>query len=97
MAPKLSRDDVLAVAALARLELTPAEIDQFSTQLARVLEFAGAIERADTAGVQPMTSPPTAATWRDDVPRPGLDRDAVLREAPAGDADAGLFSVPKVL
>ena len=97
MPPKLSRDDVLAVAALARLELSTAEIEQFAGQLAKVLEFAGAIQRADTTGIVPTASLSPEAAWREDVARPSLDRDTVIAQAPDADTNAGLFRVPKVL
>jgi Asp-tRNA(Asn)/Glu-tRNA(Gln) amidotransferase C subunit len=34
---------------------------------------------------------------REDEPRPSLDRDDVLSQAPAADRAAGLFKVPRVL
>ena len=38
-----------------------------------------------------------AEVGRDDVPAPSLDRDLVLSQAPAADAAAGIFKVPRVL
>jgi Asp-tRNA(Asn)/Glu-tRNA(Gln) amidotransferase C subunit len=38
-----------------------------------------------------------AKVGRDDVPAPSLDRDLVLSQAPAADAAAGIFKVPRVL
>ena len=98
MASKLTRDDVLRVAELARLELTDDEIARFTKQLADILTYADAVQQADTSGIPPTAHPLLIETvWRDDTPAPSLDRDAMLREAPAADRDAGLYKVPKVL
>ncbi|MEA2702462.1 MAG: aspartyl-tRNA(Asn)/glutamyl-tRNA(Gln) amidotransferase subunit [Actinomycetota bacterium] len=92
----LSRDDVVHVAVLARLDLTDEEIDTFTGQLAAVLDHAAAVAAVDTAGVAPTAHPlPLVNVLRDDVPRPGLDRDEVLAAAPAVEADR--FKVPPIL
>jgi aspartyl-tRNA(Asn)/glutamyl-tRNA(Gln) amidotransferase subunit C len=98
MAPKLTRDEVLRIATLAHLELTDSEIDLFSRQLADILTHVAVVQEADTGGVTPTAHPlPVETVWRDDEVRPGLDRDAVLEQAPDADRTAGLFRVPKVL
>jgi aspartyl-tRNA(Asn)/glutamyl-tRNA(Gln) amidotransferase subunit C len=92
----ISRDDVVHVARLARLDLTDEEVDRFTGQLAAVLEHAADVAALDTAGVAPTAHPlPLANVLRDDVPRPGLDRAEVLSMAPA--AEAGRFRVPRIL
>jgi aspartyl-tRNA(Asn)/glutamyl-tRNA(Gln) amidotransferase subunit C len=92
----LSRQDVVHVAALARLALTDAEIDVFTGQLAAVLEHAADVAALDTAGVPPTAHPlPLVNVLRDDVVQPCLDRDEVLAAAPA--AESGRFRVPRIL
>jgi len=98
MAPKLTKDDVRRVAALARLELAESEIDQFTAELGAILEYAGEIQRIDTAGVAPtFQTLGTPSVLRDDEPVPSLDRREILERAPDADTSAGLFKVPKVL
>jgi aspartyl-tRNA(Asn)/glutamyl-tRNA(Gln) amidotransferase subunit C len=98
MASKLTRDDVLRVAELARLELSEAEIARFTKQLADILSYADAVQQADTSGIPPTAHPLSLETvWREDAPVPSLNRDEMVRQAPAGDRDAGLYKVPKVL
>jgi aspartyl-tRNA(Asn)/glutamyl-tRNA(Gln) amidotransferase subunit C len=100
--PTLTRADVLHVAALARLDLTEAEVDRFTTELGAILTYASDLQLADTRAVTPMShaigtsdAPEGgSAGWRDDSPIPCLDRTAALGNAP--DAFAGLFRVPKV-
>lgn len=96
MAEHLSRDNVVHVARLARLALSDEEIDLFTGQLADVLHHAEAVESLDTAGVPPTAHPvPLVNVLRDDVPRPSLDRDEVLAQAPA--AEENRFRVPRIL
>jgi aspartyl-tRNA(Asn)/glutamyl-tRNA(Gln) amidotransferase subunit C len=98
MASRLTRDDVLRVAELARLELSDAEVDVFTKQLDEILSYAEQVQDVDTTGVSP-TSHPLAIEggWRLDSPAPSLPLDASLENAPSADRDAGLFKVPKVL
>ena len=98
MPSKLTRDDVLRIAELARLELNDDEVDRFSRQINEILGYADQVQQVDTTGV-----PPTShvlgftPTWRDDEPQPSLTRDDALQNAPGADRQAGLFKVPKVL
>ena len=96
MPDRLSRDDVLHVARLARLELSDDEVDLFTEQLAAVLEHAADVAALDTSGVPPTAHPlPLENVLRADEVRPSLDRDEVLREAP--EAEDGRFKVPPIL
>ncbi len=96
MAERISRDDVVYVAGLARLELTDDELERFTGQLAAVLDHAADVEALDTAGVPPTAHPLALVNvLRDDVVRPGLEREAVLAAAPSVEDDR--FRVPPVL
>jgi aspartyl-tRNA(Asn)/glutamyl-tRNA(Gln) amidotransferase subunit C len=93
---RITRDDVAHVADLARLRLTEDELEAFTGQLAAVLEHAADVEQLDVEGVPPTSHPyPLENVLRDDEPRPSLDRDEVLAQAP--DAVDGRFRVPPVL
>jgi aspartyl-tRNA(Asn)/glutamyl-tRNA(Gln) amidotransferase subunit C len=96
MAPHLTRDDVAAVARLARLELDDDELDAFTGQLASILEHAEDIEALDIDDV-PATAHPyeLVNVLRPDEVRPTVDRDEVLAQAP--DAADGRFRVPAIL
>ena len=96
MSDRITRDDVAHVARLARLELTPEELDRFTAQLGDVLGHAEDIEALDLDGVEPMAHPiPLRNVMRADQPAPCLDRDEVLAQAPA--AEDGRFRVPRIL
>jgi aspartyl-tRNA(Asn)/glutamyl-tRNA(Gln) amidotransferase subunit C len=94
--PDLTRDDVAHVARLAHLSLNDAELDEFTGQLAAVLDHAADVEALDVTGVPPTAHAyPLANVLRDDQPGPLLDRAEVLAQAPA--VEDGRFRVPPIL
>jgi aspartyl-tRNA(Asn)/glutamyl-tRNA(Gln) amidotransferase subunit C len=96
MSGRISPADVAHVARLARLDLTEEERERFAEQLGAVLDHAADVEALDTAGVPPTAHPlPLRNVLRDDVPRPCLDRDEALSQAP--DAESNRFRVPRIL
>jgi aspartyl-tRNA(Asn)/glutamyl-tRNA(Gln) amidotransferase subunit C len=96
MSTRISARDVAHVARLARLALTPEELDRYTEQLGAVLEHALDVEALDTADVPPTAHPlPLINILREDVVVPCLDRDEVLAQAPA--VEAHRFRVPRIL
>jgi aspartyl-tRNA(Asn)/glutamyl-tRNA(Gln) amidotransferase subunit C len=96
MPERISRDDVAHVAGLARLRLTDAELDLFTSQLGDVLDHATDMASLDLDGVEPMAHPyPLRNVLRDDVVGDTLDRDEVLAGAPQ--VEGPMFRVPPVL
>jgi aspartyl-tRNA(Asn)/glutamyl-tRNA(Gln) amidotransferase subunit C len=91
----ITREDVLHVAALARLEIPEDEVDAVRDQLGAILEAVGKVSELDLAGVEPMTHPLDLVNeWAEDEPRPSLPRDEALANAP--DPSEGSFRVPAV-
>ena len=90
----LSRDQVLHVARLARLELTEAELETMAEELSGVLDHIEKIgELGDLADVPPTSHVVEVENvLREDEPRPCLPRDVALAAAP--DAAQGGFRVP---
>jgi aspartyl-tRNA(Asn)/glutamyl-tRNA(Gln) amidotransferase subunit C len=90
----LSRDQVLHVARLARLELTDEEVERYSGELSKVLDYVETINELGDLG----DVPPTAHVinvenaLRADDPRPSMPVEAALESAP--DAVLGGFRVP---
>jgi aspartyl-tRNA(Asn)/glutamyl-tRNA(Gln) amidotransferase subunit C len=96
MATRISAEEVAHVARLARLALTPDELERFTGQLGAVLEHARDVEALDTSGVPPTAHPlPVANVLREDVVQPSLNRDEVLAQAP--DVELHRFRVPRIL
>jgi len=93
----LSIADVERVAALAQLELTDAEKQLFTRQLAGILHYAEQIQALDTTGVAATAHVNAAQCEREDELRPSLAVEDALAAAPDPFAEAGLFRVPRVI
>lgn len=92
----ITRADVEHVARLARIRLTTEEVTALTTELGSILDYAAQVSSLDVDGVPPTAHPlPLVNVLRPDVLRPCLDRDEVLREAPA--AEDGRFRVPRIM
>jgi aspartyl-tRNA(Asn)/glutamyl-tRNA(Gln) amidotransferase subunit C len=88
--------DVEYVAELARIQLTPAEIKTFESQLGHVLEHVAKLTEVDVSQVEPMAhSFAIYNVFREDEIRPSLEREAALSNAPH--QAQGLFIVTKVV
>jgi aspartyl-tRNA(Asn)/glutamyl-tRNA(Gln) amidotransferase subunit C len=91
----ISRQDVLHVAKLARLEIPEEDIEHVQEQLGAILEAVGRVSELDLTDVEPTSHPLDLVNeWADDVPRPSLARDQALANAP--DPADGAFRVPTV-
>ena len=90
----LSRDQVLHVAKLARLELTEEELERFAGELSKVLDHIEKInELGDLADVPPTSHVVNVENaLRADEPRPSIPLETALESAP--DAALGGFRVP---
>ena len=91
----ITREDVLHVARLARLELPEVEVERVREQLSAILEAVGKVAELDLSGVEPTAHPlDLVNVFGEDEPRPSLERDAALANAP--DPEDGFFGVPAV-
>jgi aspartyl-tRNA(Asn)/glutamyl-tRNA(Gln) amidotransferase subunit C len=89
---RLTIQDVEHVAALARLGLSPEEVERMRDQLSSILGHIEALNDLDTAAISPTAQTITLTNvMRDDVVKPSLPRSEVLRNAPR-QAD-GFFEV----
>lgn len=92
----LSREMVCKVAALARLQLTDAEVDTFQGQLGSILDYVALLDEVDVSNVEPMVHAiELTNVTRDDVPQPSLPRAAAVANAPK--TDGRYFLVPAIL
>ena len=89
----ISRDEVVHVARLARLELTDEELDRFAGQLDAILDSVGKVSELDLSEVEPTLHPLALSNvWAEDEPRPSLEVEEALANAPDREDDA--FRVP---
>ena len=93
---KLSRDEVLHIALLARLGLTETEVDKFREQLSNILENFEILQQVDTSNVPPTAQPiPLQNVLSDDEVAASLPESEILANAPR--RDQNYFRVRAVL
>jgi aspartyl-tRNA(Asn)/glutamyl-tRNA(Gln) amidotransferase subunit C len=92
----ISRDEVARVAGLARIDLTPDELDRLAGELDVIVDAVARVSEVATPDV-PATSHPLPMTnvFREDVPEEPLPVAEILQGAPA--AEGGRFLVPQIL
>ena len=96
---KISREDVLKVAALANLELTDAEVETYRGQLDDILNYIGKLNEIDTSNVEPMAQVVAASADDSDLREDVVVRSDVITEVLSGapDPEAPYFRVPRVI
>jgi aspartyl-tRNA(Asn)/glutamyl-tRNA(Gln) amidotransferase subunit C len=96
MDKKIDRTEVIKVAKLARLQLTDAEIEEFTGQLSAILGYVAKMNELDTADVQPLAHClPISNVLREDIIKESLGTEKTLANAPQ--RDGNFFKVPKIL
>ena len=93
---KLERSEVLHIAKLARIGLTEIEVAAYAEQLSNIIGHFDALDAVETEGVGPTAHTlPLRNVMADDVSRPSLEREDVLRMAPM--TEDGFLRVRAVL
>lgn len=94
----LTKEDVLHVAELSNLTLTDAEINKFTPQLSKIVDFVGELSKVDTEGIEPtnQTTGLKSILGEDEINAPNI--------LPVTKATSGtdhihndLFKVPAIL
>jgi aspartyl-tRNA(Asn)/glutamyl-tRNA(Gln) amidotransferase subunit C len=92
----LSPDDVAALARLARIEMTEAELVHLAPQLDVILESVASVSDVAADDIPPTSHAlPLTNVFREDLVRPSLPVADVLAGAPAAEQDR--FRVPRIL
>jgi aspartyl-tRNA(Asn)/glutamyl-tRNA(Gln) amidotransferase subunit C len=93
---EITKDEVIYVAKLAKLEINDNDIDTFVEQISQILEYVNTLEQVDTDNIA-LTSHATFSTnvFREDVAESSLGIDSALSNAPM--QEDGCFVVPKVI
>lgn len=96
MAEKIDQAQVKKVAKLSRLQLSDAEVDEFTHQLSVVLGYMEKLNELDTTNVEPLAHClPITNVFREDKVKKSLGTEKTLANAPQRDGD--FFKVPKIL
>lgn len=91
----MSAPEVRAIAELARLHISDAELEPMSRELSAILDYAAQLAEVDVTGVMPTTHPVAlSCPLRADVVAAPDSLAEALRNAPA--TEAGFFSVPAI-
>ncbi|NOY13848.1 MAG: Asp-tRNA(Asn)/Glu-tRNA(Gln) amidotransferase subunit GatC [Deltaproteobacteria bacterium] len=93
---KISRGEVEHVARLARLALSPDELETLTGQMDAILGYVDKLKELDTEGIEPMAhAVPMENAFREDVVRPSIGIERAQQNAP--ETDGSCFKVPKVI
>jgi aspartyl-tRNA(Asn)/glutamyl-tRNA(Gln) amidotransferase subunit C len=91
----ISREDVLHVSRLARLEIPEDQIEAVRSELGAILEAVGKVSELDLSDVEPTSHPlDLVNVWDADEVQPSLSLEEALANAP--DPLGGAFRVPAV-
>lgn len=94
---RLTKDEVIKLAKLSKIGLSDAEVEQFQTELEKILETVQQLQDIDTEGVSPtyQVSGLKNVSREDEVDNYGTTREDLLKNAPK--SKDGMVKVPKVL
>lgn len=92
----LSPDDVRRIARLARIEVSPAEVESTRNQLNDILGFVEQLQSVDTTGIAPMSHAVDVVQRLREDRVTETDRRGEF-QAIAPETEAGLYLVPKVI
>jgi aspartyl-tRNA(Asn)/glutamyl-tRNA(Gln) amidotransferase subunit C len=93
---RITKEEVLNVAHLARLDMADASVDAFAGQIGKILDYIDQLNQVDTVGVSPTSHAISLANaFREDEESPHLDQSAALANAP--EKEDGNFIVPRVI
>ncbi|MHC4476537.1 MAG: Asp-tRNA(Asn)/Glu-tRNA(Gln) amidotransferase subunit GatC [Planctomycetota bacterium] len=96
MAKRIDAGQVRKVAKLSRLELTEAEVEEFTGHLSAILEYVEKMNELDTDNVEPLAHClPVSNVFRTDQVKESLGTEKALANAPQQDGE--FFKVPKIL
>jgi len=94
--PMFTPEEVLKIAKLARLELTPEEVSFFQNRLTRVLDYMEELKKVETTATETVRHVPRDANhFRKDEARPSQNQREILANAPA--LQEGGFLVPAIM
>ncbi len=93
---KITREQVLHVAKLARLKLSEEEEKTYARQLDEILAYVDKMSELDTKSVEPTAHViPLETAYREDRVIPSLDPEDSLSNAP--ERSGSFFKVPKII
>lgn len=93
---QITKDQVRHVALLSRLALDESELERYTGDLTRILDYVEQLQEVNTQGVEPMAHAlKLVNVFAADEPALGLTNEEALANAP--DSESDCFKVPKVI
>jgi aspartyl-tRNA(Asn)/glutamyl-tRNA(Gln) amidotransferase subunit C len=89
----ISKEEVIKIAKLSRLELKEDEVEFFSAQMRNILEFVNKLNEVEAELLEEEYT--NSTPLREDEPETSLEADKVLLNAPA--KRLNMFEVPKIV
>jgi aspartyl-tRNA(Asn)/glutamyl-tRNA(Gln) amidotransferase subunit C len=94
--PIITKKDVEYVARLARVAVTPDEVEKIQGQLERILGYVSQLKEINTDNVPPTAHPiDVTNVWRDDVASPFPHLKDLFKNAP--EMEETFYKVKKVI
>ena len=93
----ISKEEIKKIASLAKINISDDELDQYSVQTSKILEYISTLNEVDTSEIDEFSNQlfNNKQYLRDDIAKDSLSRDEVVGLAP--DSDGVYFKVPKVI
>ena len=93
----ITKEEIKKIASLAKINISDDELEQYSVQTSKILEYISTLNEVDTSEIDEFSNQlfNNKQSLRDDVAKESLDRDEVVGLAP--DSDGVYFKVPKVI
>ena len=93
---KITPEEITHVANLARLKMSPEEVEAMARQLGGILTYVAKLNELDTEGITPTTHAISIVNaFREDEVKPSLDREKTLANGPQQNGE--FFVVPKII
>ena len=93
----ITKEEIKKIASLAKINISDDELDNYSDQISKILEYMSTLNDVDTSKVDEFSNQlfGNSQLLREDIVEESLNRDDVLKLAP--DSDGVYFKVPKII
>jgi len=92
----ITRDDVIYIAKLSRLDINDSELDNYVQHLQQILKYVEKLNEIDTSNIEPTAHVlPMQNVTREDEIKESVTNEAAVKSAP--DIENGFFHVPAVI
>ena len=93
----ITKEEIKKISSLAKINISDNELDSYSEQVSKILEYMSQLNEIDTSKVEEFSNQlfNNEQLLRNDEIEPSLDREEIIKLAP--DSDGVYFKVPKVI